>query len=237
MGCVYVLENKINNKLYIGQTTRSFEKRFRRYLEEIKNENCRMVITRALKKHGKDNFKKHIFYLPNKLLDYFEVEMIKKLNTIIPNGYNVCSGGNKNRVVHEVTKRKMSKAKKGKKLSKERILEMKKLWKDPEYKKKMSQIHKGQKAWNKGRYTARISKRCLQCGIKFESLKKANRKFCSRKCYGKYYIGNNNVSKRKKVREKISNKLSGIIRTKETKNKISKILKKRWQKKKEEIYG
>ena len=102
MPCVYVLENKLNHKRYVGQTTKSFKKRIRSH----KNEN--LYIDRSIKKNKIENFKIYVFYLPESLLDYFEIELIKKLNTVFPNGYNFTSGGNKNKHLSEATKRKIS---------------------------------------------------------------------------------------------------------------------------------
>ena len=49
-GSVYCIENRINNKKYIGITTRSLQKRFK---EHCKAES---VIGKAIRKHKKENF-------------------------------------------------------------------------------------------------------------------------------------------------------------------------------------
>jgi len=105
MACVYVLENKINSKCYVGQTIQSFKRRFKRHMESD------MLISRALKKYGQYNFNQYIYYLPENLLDYYEIEMIKRINSLYPNGYNLETGGNKNKKVSDIVKQKMGAAK------------------------------------------------------------------------------------------------------------------------------
>ena len=51
---VYKITNKINNKIYIGQTTETIEKRFKRHCGYQLDDNT--YIHRAIKKYGKDNF-------------------------------------------------------------------------------------------------------------------------------------------------------------------------------------
>ena len=99
---IYILKNKINSKLYIGQTTRNIKSRINSHIKR------KTIIGNAINKYGLDNFKIYKFYIPEKYLDYFEIELIKKLNTIAPNGYNLESGGHKNKHLHEDTKRKLS---------------------------------------------------------------------------------------------------------------------------------
>ncbi len=110
MTAVYVLENKSNNKLYVGQSI-NLQDRFRKH--RMPNRN-RYIIGRAIEKYGWDNFKQYVFYIPEYMLDYFEVRLIKRLNTLSPNGYNLTTGGAYGRHSEE-TKIKISKANKGKK--------------------------------------------------------------------------------------------------------------------------
>lgn len=109
MSCIYVLKNIVNDKMYVGQTLSQFKYRLNRHIKE------ESVVGMALKKYGRKNFEHHLFYVPKDLLDYFEIEMIKRLNTISPNGYNLASGGNKNKVMSKEAREKMRDAKLGKK--------------------------------------------------------------------------------------------------------------------------
>ncbi len=113
MAGIYILENTINDKLYVGQTVNSFEIRFAKH-----QRNNNTIISHAIQKYGWDNFKQYTYYVPEELLDYFEVEMIEKVNSISPNGYNLTEGGRGGRPSKEV-KKKLSEAHKGQKLSSE----------------------------------------------------------------------------------------------------------------------
>lgn len=113
MGWVYVLHNLINNKKYVGQTTN-----LKNRVQEHKKSN-KLIIGKAIKKYGWFNFELITVSVSKNKMDYFEIKLIEMLSTIVPNGYNLESGGHKNKEASEETKRKMSTAKKGKKLSKE----------------------------------------------------------------------------------------------------------------------
>ncbi len=119
MIALYVLENKINKKLYVGQTI-DLERRMKEHKGHRGHKTS--IVDRIIRKYGWDNFKQHIFYVLEDNLDYFEIEMIKRLNTIRPNGYNISNGGSsgmKGRKHSEVTLRLMSAAHKGKVFSAE----------------------------------------------------------------------------------------------------------------------
>lgn len=51
---VYKITNRINNKIYIGQTTETIEKRFKRHCGYQLQDNT--YLHRAIKKYGADNF-------------------------------------------------------------------------------------------------------------------------------------------------------------------------------------
>lgn len=90
---IYKITNLINGKLYIGQTTRSIEERFKQHL---KPSNRCTILKEAIKKYGRENFKIELIEICKKEdLDIKEIFWIKELNTISPNGYNIVGGGNK----------------------------------------------------------------------------------------------------------------------------------------------
>ncbi len=109
MAAIYILTNKINGKQYVGQT-RNIERRLNHHKKYYAN----FIISKAIKKYGWDTFDQHIFYILENDLDYFEIEMIKRLNTLAPNGYNLESGGNKNKYPSAETRKKLSEVTKGK---------------------------------------------------------------------------------------------------------------------------
>ena len=53
MGYIYKITNKINNKIYIGQTNRTIEIRWKEHCRHL---NSNMPICRAIKKYGESNF-------------------------------------------------------------------------------------------------------------------------------------------------------------------------------------
>lgn len=109
----------INNKIYIGQTTRSLEERIVAYKKEIANKKRSRPITSAMKKYGLNNFRFEIIEdnIKNKeILDEKERYYIKFYKSLCSQqGYNVELGGNSVGKHSEETKRKISEAQKGEK--------------------------------------------------------------------------------------------------------------------------
>ena len=98
-GEIYILKNKINNKVYIGQTTQGSKVRFKQHLKLLKS-NQTQLIHKAIKKYGKENFYYEVLYenIDNyEQLNKLEEECILKYNSLTPNGYNMCPGGQKYR--------------------------------------------------------------------------------------------------------------------------------------------
>lgn len=117
MGLIYKITNKVNNKSYIGQTTQTLEKRWKKHLSQL-NDNT--YFHRAIKKYGANNFLKEILEdnIFNEKLDEREIYWIAKEGTYIDNGgYNLTVGGKS--TPHRVRK-----------LSDIEIKEIKKLLKD-----------------------------------------------------------------------------------------------------------
>lgn len=96
-GIIYKITNKINGKIYIGQTTLSVEARWRSHKTAAKNEYKRgsTHIQRAIKKYGADSFLVETICscFDKNTLDRMEQHFIRTLNTVTPNGYNLTSGG------------------------------------------------------------------------------------------------------------------------------------------------
>jgi len=97
---IYMIENLVNGKKYIGQGI--VKDRLRKHRSASHNE----LLRRAIKKYGKENFKfKILCYCELEELDRLETELIKLYRTQDRNyGYNFESGGHKNKRVHEETK-------------------------------------------------------------------------------------------------------------------------------------
>jgi len=122
MGYIYVLQNKINSKCYVGQTN-NFKLRISQHKYDAFRKNIKLPLYNAIRKYGFNNFNIHNFIIPNNMLDYFEINVIKRLNAI-SNGYNIEPGGKKRKTVSKETREKISKAKKGKKMSDEARIKM-----------------------------------------------------------------------------------------------------------------
>jgi group I intron endonuclease len=106
MGYIYKITNLMTKKMYIRQTYNDIDKRFKDHFK--KNSNCR-YLKNAFEKYGKENFKIELVLICfDEDLNNFEIEYIKKYNTLVPNGYNLRNGGN-NGKHHEETKIKISK--------------------------------------------------------------------------------------------------------------------------------
>lgn len=53
---IYKISNSINNKVYIGQTIRPIEERFKRHINDATNHILDTHFARAIRKYGKENF-------------------------------------------------------------------------------------------------------------------------------------------------------------------------------------
>jgi group I intron endonuclease len=105
---IYKITNKINSKVYIGQTVQSLEKRWRQHCCKKKHS----ILYQAIQKYGKENFKVEEIDGANSLseLNYLEEHYIHINNCIASNGYNILPGG-RNSLHTEETKTKMRKPK------------------------------------------------------------------------------------------------------------------------------
>jgi|WetSurMetagenome_2_1015567.scaffolds.fasta_scaffold02423_2 group I intron endonuclease len=154
MAWIYILESP-NKKFYVGQTVqKSIYKRITRH------KNDKLPIGNAIRKYGLDNFNIYKFECDEEDLDYFERGFIKTHNSLVPNGYNLETGGNKNKHMHPDTISKMSYAHIGKPGRKwtnieKNELRLKRIGKNnPRYgvivssetKKRLSESHMGEKA-------------------------------------------------------------------------------------------
>lgn len=129
---IYKITNLINSKCYIGQTTVSVEKRWKRHCwasEYKKN----MPIALAIAKYGKENFSVEVLHVCESQdeLDAQEIHYAKLHDTFCPNGYNLRAGNGPGSMSEE-TKQKIRLANKGKTRS-------------DETRKKLSESHKGNK--------------------------------------------------------------------------------------------
>ncbi len=116
---IYKLTNKVNGKLYIGQTIRDLDERLYWHFYSAKT-GPTSYIHRAIRKYGIQSFECSVIDSTDtkETLDEKEVYWIKFLKTKAPDGYNMTDGGsggstNKGKPHSKETIRKMSDQKKG----------------------------------------------------------------------------------------------------------------------------
>lgn len=113
-GFIYILENDVNSKLYVGQTL-DLEKRKRTHFSDSSRT---WAIKAAIEKYGADNFDFVILEacFSEEELNRKERHWIRNLKTIAPFGYNLKEGGKSGRP-SKIVRDKMSASRRGKKLS------------------------------------------------------------------------------------------------------------------------
>ena len=140
---IYKITNLINSKIYIEQTTQTFEDR-------ISEHQCGIqYVDRAIKKYGIESFNYEKVEECNTIEELNEREKywIAYYDCISPKGYNLTSGGRDGYVASEETKEKRSKSTKGKKIiTKEQRVQisetLKKYFSNPEARAKLSESKK-----------------------------------------------------------------------------------------------
>lgn len=89
MKAIYKIENKINHKIYIGQSNNP-KRRFIEHCE--RTPKYRSLIHEAIVKYGKENFSLEVLGWYEDY-DIKEQEFIQLYRCLVPNGYNICKGG------------------------------------------------------------------------------------------------------------------------------------------------
>ncbi len=95
-GIIYLIQNQLNGKQYIGQTTQCLRARFGAHLSLAKNPSSKShsVLHRAIAKHGEKNFVVSMVChgAPGEELDGMEAMFIEMYDTASPKGYNIYIG-------------------------------------------------------------------------------------------------------------------------------------------------
>lgn len=101
-GYIYKIYNIINDKIYIGQTRRDINIRWKQHLLSLKSDKDKnTVLYRAMNKYGSDKFniqliKEYSCESKEELIEILnkeEIRYISEYNSIKPNGYNMQHGG------------------------------------------------------------------------------------------------------------------------------------------------
>ena len=162
---IYKITNKINGKVYIGQTIHSLQHRWREHC--YSSSGC-LGIRSAIEKYGKENFivEQIDVACDRDELDLKEQYWIEFYNCISPNGYNLKSGG-KHTILSEESRKKLSEKLKGKNVGKKRTEEWKQHLRElntgrkhtEESRKKMSEAQSGEKHHMFGKHHSEESRR------------------------------------------------------------------------------
>jgi len=104
---IYSTTNLINNKQYVGQTIKE---------SGVEYLGSGLLIMKAIKKYGKGSFERQVLIecSSQQELNEQEIFWIGRLDTMIPNGYNLALGGVGPGRCSEETKRRISEANIGK---------------------------------------------------------------------------------------------------------------------------
>lgn len=161
-GQIYLITNKVNGKIYIGQTIGKVNERFSDHCSSARTQPKKhnTVFHSAIRKYGQQsfNYQSICFCFSRESLNEAEISLIKTYDSINKKiGYNICEGGQYNIDIiwsdkakegarqrqlgkkhSEETKAKMSASRKGHLVSEET-------------RRKISIIHKGRKGHGKGK--------------------------------------------------------------------------------------
>lgn len=159
---IYLITNRINWKTYIGQTKKSFNKRWAQHCDNRR----KSAMNNAIQKYGKDNFDHLILFESNSLeeINRAEQEYISKYSSRYPNGYNIHPGGD-NHAWTEDRKKAFSLKRMGPgnpKFGKKVIM-------SDETKDKIRKAHLGQR-----NFGSSMRVQCIQNGITYESMTAAS---------------------------------------------------------------
>ncbi len=110
---IYMIVNKINNKVYIGKTVNIYE-RIRQHINTLnkKSKNANIHLINAWFKYGRDNFRYEVLEYTednDDILKERELFYMKKFNSTDRNfGYNLRLDTSTNCILPEETKKRMS---------------------------------------------------------------------------------------------------------------------------------
>ena len=101
IGYIYKITNLVNQKCYIGQTTKPLKERWKKHQKDATTKNRRCYdypLYRAIRKYGIDNFTIEIIEECDiLLLNEREIYWIKEFNSMSKKGYNQTLGGSGNK--------------------------------------------------------------------------------------------------------------------------------------------
>lgn len=96
MSHIYKIVNTINDKVYIGYTSQTIQKRFIQHCSDAKTNKDNSVLHQAINKYGKEHFLIESLYEFDEDTEKWqdlEKSYILQYNSLVPNGYNILEGG------------------------------------------------------------------------------------------------------------------------------------------------
>ena len=168
---IYILTGRNTGLSYVGQSI-DLQRRIKQHLTG----KSYKLIGKTIQQHSADVFKVQTIEYPGATrtaLDAIEKWYISKLNTLVPNGYNLTLGGDTNPMdephirehhkrVSGAKTREMNHRPDNKERSRKRLTERnKQRWQDPEYRAKISKrtSEYNKKRWQDPEYKKRMSER------------------------------------------------------------------------------
>lgn len=200
---IYKVTNKLNGKIYIGQTSKTLEKRkLQHERESLTKSRTSVKFHNALLKYGFDNFEWEVLKecSTQEELDYYEDYYINEFNCLNRNlGYNLKSGGKLGGCYSEESKRNMG-------------LATKKKWKNPNCASKMLVgLRKGTETVKRKAENNFNEHKCPICGKVFRTKNWDSHTYCSLECANKGNVDSGVSAKNLelailKIKENYSNK-------------------------------
>jgi len=94
-GEIYVIRNRVNGKLYVGQTTQGVAYRWKGHIKGLGNGRTYHGLKGAMEKYGVENFSLDVLDTADTRegLDAKERAWIASLGSLVPGGYNLKDGG------------------------------------------------------------------------------------------------------------------------------------------------
>jgi group I intron endonuclease len=168
-GTVYIIQNKLDGKAYVGQTTIPFKSRLSNHVQKNKS-----LVGRAINKHGIENFDISLSDVPYIFLDNLEVNLIKLYGGLFPNGYNLDIGGSNHKKLEDSTREKISAA-------------AKLQWSDPVARAKQSARFKGKNSPFYGKPRSKDIGRKISAGLIGKALSEDHKAKLSAAKIGKHW--------------------------------------------------
>jgi group I intron endonuclease len=218
---VYKITNKINGKVYIGQSTRELQQRWSSHCCDAKTRRANNKLHNAIKKYGPEAFEIEVLEKAEtqEALDILEQKYIELYQSMGSKGYNLKSGGQSHNRYSKEARERMRNAKLGRQIPEE-------------VRAKMSEGHKNY--WHNN--TAAVSKRRQQSIDAWKDPKYRDKIAVARKKFWSNDANRKVSSERAKAqvtgehKRKISDAVKEALQKRETRQKLDAFYKTRQKK-------